>query len=289
MIRVTVPATSANCCVGFDSMGMALNWCGQFTFEKADCLEISGCPEAYQNEDNLVVQAFKKACDLLAKPLPCFRLHIDSTIPFARGLGSSATCIVAGIMACDAWFDHPFSKEKMLEIATEMEGHPDNVAPAIYGGTTVCFMDGEDIYMEQLPSSGWMGLAMVPDYPISTHEARKVLPSTLNYAECTRQVAHALVFSQALQKGQEEILCASCKDYLHEPYRKHLIQEYDAIHAFCMSKNMPMWISGSGSTMLAMTQDVNKITELKEFLIQFTNISNKEVEISIGGATVENE
>lgn len=289
MIRVKVPATSANCCIGFDCMGMALNWFGKFEFEKSEGLEISGCPKEYQNEENLVVQAFKKTCDRLHESLPLFHLHIDSTIPFARGLGSSATCIVAGIMACNAWFGNPLSKEEMLEIATEMEGHPDNVAPAIFGETTLCFMDAEGICMEQISSSGWYGLAMVPEYPISTHEARKVLPSSLKYFECCQQVAHALVFAEALRKGQEEILVRSCKDYLHEPYRKHLIQEYDAIHTYCESVQMPMWISGSGSTMLAMSRNSKKIEELKDFLIQFESISYKEVEISTGGAIVENE
>ena len=289
MIRVMVPATSANCCIGFDSMGMALNWFARFEFEKADKLKITGCPEQFCNDDNLVVLAFKKVCERLGKKMPSFHLHIDSQIPFARGLGSSATCIVAGIMAANAWFDQKLSLYEMFELATEMEGHPDNVAPAMYGNVTACFMDDDEICMQSMHCPDWHGLAMIPEYPVSTHEARKVLPETLDYKECCEQVAHAIVFVAALQQGNESLLVRSAKDFLHEPFRKKLIREYDEIHAYCMDCGVPMWISGSGSTMLAVSKNVKKIENLAEFLHSFSSISCRFVNISDKGAYVENE
>ena len=288
MIQVSVPATSANCCVGFDSMGMALNWCGTFCFEKADELQISGCPEEYQDENNLVVQAFKKACTYLHEELPAFHLHIDSEIPFARGMGSSATCVVAGIVAANAWFHDRMSKEEMLQLATEMEGHPDNVAPALFGGTTACFMQDGNIYMESIDAKDWYGLAMVPEYPVSTAEARKVLPKQMEYKEACKQVGYAIVFIQALQKGQEELLSKACVDFLHEPYRKKLIPDYEMIHSYCVQQEMPMWISGSGSTMLALSKSEDKIEKLHEYLKTLNTIQCRRVEISKKGAVVLN-
>lgn len=286
MIEVKVPATSANCCIGFDSLGLALNWYATFQFEKADAMEISGCPKEYQDENNLVVLAFKKACAYMKKECPLFHLHIDSTIPFARGLGSSATCIVGGILAANAWFDKPLSNDELLRLATEMEGHPDNVAPALFGGMSACFMDGDSIYMQSIESVDWKGVAMIPSYPISTHEARKVLPKQIEYEKACQQVGHALVFMQAFQKGQEELLSTCCVDYLHEPYRKQMIAEYDEICEFCKKYTMPMWISGSGSTMLALSQSDDKVNGLKMYLKEYKNIMYKEVEVSKKGAVV---
>ena len=151
MIIVHVPATSANCCVGFDSLGMALDWWATFRFEPSDVLKITGCPKEYADKNNLVVQAFQKTCQHLHQEMPNFHLDIDSDIPFSRGLGSSSTCVVAGILACDAWFEAHMNKMEILKIATEIEGHPDNVAPCIFGQAVTSFMDQLDPRMMIVP------------------------------------------------------------------------------------------------------------------------------------------
>lgn len=286
MFDVYVPATSANCCVGFDSLGMAVDWWSHFRFDKSDVLKISGCPEEYQGEDNLVVQAFYKTCDYLHQEYPVFSLVIDSDIPFARGLGSSSTCVVAGILACDAWFDANLTKEEVLEIATSMEGHPDNVAPAIFGQATACFMKDGKVHKVDMPCGDFVCLAMVPDYPVKTSDARKVLPSSLDYFDAVGQVGHALVFSRALQEGNEKLLCESCQDILHEPYRKQFIQEYDKIKEICMGLEIPMWISGSGSTMLALAKSNDKLHILAD-AIQDLRLDLRFVSIAKRGAFVQ--
>ena len=110
MISVCVPATSANCCVGFDCLGMAVDWWAHFTFEESDTLIVEGCPGKFKGQNNLVVQAFYTTCDYLHLGYPTFKLTIDTDVPFARGLGSSSTCVVAGILACDAWFKKGMDK-----------------------------------------------------------------------------------------------------------------------------------------------------------------------------------
>ncbi|MCF0261108.1 MAG: homoserine kinase [Erysipelotrichaceae bacterium] len=265
-ICVEVPATSANCCVGFDCLGMALDEIASFHFEKSDRLIITGCPEQFQNEDNLVVQAFRHACSAYGVDMPPFRLHIDSDIPFARGLGSSSTCIVAGLMGANLMMSLGMKKEQILILATEMEGHPDNAAPAILGQMCACFMKDGRIIHTQIDCSKFKALAIIPPYEVSTPMARKVLPSTLDFTEAVHQTGHALVFERAISTGNEELLFESCEDVLHEPYRKKLIPEYEHVSQICRMLETPFWISGSGSTMLVLSKHKAKLRKIQELL-----------------------
>lgn len=259
MIRVLVPATSANCCVGFDSMGLALDWMAEFTFDRAEGLQITGCPEEFCNEKNLVIEAFDLTAEKYGKKREGMKMHTSTDIPFARGLGSSSTCVAAGILAADAWFDLHLSDEQKLALATEIEGHPDNVAPALFGGVCVCMEAAGRIWCEKLETPAWKALAMVPDYEVSTPEARKVLPKELPFGDAVKQTGHALVFEKALEAGKEELLCASCQDVLHEPYRRRLIPEYEVLKKEADAADLPFWISGSGPTLLALSLQEEKL------------------------------
>lgn len=289
MICVKVPATSANCCVGFDTLGMALDWFATFYFEPNPEFVIEGCSDEFKNEDNLVIVGFKKTCDYMKVDMPTLKLKIDTDIPSSRGLGSSSTCIVAGIMAADAWFHGQLNKMEMLKIATEIEGHPDNVAPAIFGQACTSFMDDGDVRMMMIPCQNFKGLAMIPDYPIQTSEARKVLPQTIDYKDAVKQIGYALSFVQCLSSGNELIFPKTCHDFLHEPYRGKLIKEYAEIHDYCKSIDLAMWISGSGSTMLAMSLDEKKLDMLQEWIVKYSGMSYKKVSISTKGAYIEYE
>lgn len=288
MIKVRVPATTANCSIGFDCLGMALDWWSTFSFEASDTNRITGCDPAFQNEDNLVLQAFYSTCDYLKKEHPALHIDIDSTLPSSRGFGSSAMCIVAGIVGANTWFKNPLTMREMLEIATRFEGHPDNVAPALVGALSVSFMQEDHIYSTNISCANWHLLAMVPDEEVPTQQARKVLPKTLPFDYAKQQVAYALSFIQAIQNGDLDLLLASCHDFLHEPYRKKLISSYDKIYAFCQEKQIPMWISGSGSTMIGIHLDQKPLLELKEY-VEGLGIFCKEIQISQKGAYVVHE
>lgn len=290
MIEVFVPATSANCCVGFDCLGMAVDWWAHFSFEQSNTLKIEGCPDEFKGKDNLVVQAFYKTCDYLKEEHPNFKLIIDTDIPFARGLGSSSTCVVAGVLACDAWFKKGLNKMELLNIATSLEGHPDNVAPAIFGQATACFMEGNSVKMSLVPCGLYQCLAIVPRYEVKTADARKVLPKTLPFQDCVSQIGHALAFVQALQQENEMVLFHACKDLLHEPYRKKFILEYNRIKEYCDTKQLPMWISGSGSTMMAVSLEQNRLIELAGFLEEhFDALDYKFLTIAKKAAYVKHE
>ncbi|WP_183164328.1 homoserine kinase [Absicoccus porci] len=285
MIKVCVPATSANCCVGFDCMGIALDWWSTFTFDVAHTTWVSGCDPQFGTPDNLVLQAFYHTCEILDVKKPAVHLHIETDIPFSHGFGSSATCIVAGIMGANAWFHKNLTKNDVLKIATDIERHPDNVAPAIFGAATVSIMVDGIPHMTYIPTADWQILAIVPEETISTKAARKVLPSSISFDHAKQQVAHALVFEQALQTGDENALFLSCVDYLHEPYRKALIPEYEGIHTYCQAHALSMWISGSGSSMLVISKDKKKLDDLADTL----DVPWHHVQISQKGAYVEYE
>ena len=290
MINVHVPGTSANLCIGYDCLGMAVNIYNHFSFEKSDALKITGCPEEFQNEDNLVIVAFKRVCSYLNKEFPSFHLHIDSDIPVSSGLGSSASCLVAGIVGANAWFDAKLEKSVLVALATELEGHPDNVAPAILGQACVSVVKNEQAYSTMIPCANWYGLAIMTDYQINTKKARRVLPASISHKEAAMQVANALIFVQALQSGDEKMMVEVCQDFLHEPYRRPLIKEFDAIHSYCFDRNFPMWISGSGPTMMAISTNQDNIKGLKSWIEErYTYIDCKEVTIDQKGAYIEYE
>lgn len=267
---IEVPATSANCSVGFDCLGLALDWMGKFEFETDDIdidkIQVSGCPEEFCSEDNLVVQSIKDTCEYMGFSMPKFHLHIDSGVPFARGLGSSSCCVTAGILAAMKMAGYEADEDLLLEIASHIEGHPDNVAPALFGAMNACFQKDKKYIRSRFDIADFKALAVIPPYEVSTPKARKVLPKTLDFQDAVAQVGHALVFEKALEEGDEEKLFDCCKDVLHEPYRKKLIPDYDLVSDLCSKRQLPFWISGSGPTMLVLSKDPARLEELESVL-----------------------
>lgn len=263
MIIVEVPATSANCCLGFDSMGLAVDWLARFEFEPSKKLEVKGCADKYCNEDNLVVQTLWKVCDLFEKPRIPFSVNIQSDIPLARGLGSSSACVIAGILGAYGLFEKPLNYEQILQIATEIEGHPDNVAPALLGGLVSCFERDGKLYHTKAYLDGWKMMAIVPEYEIETREARKVLPETVGLHDAATQVGRAIVFYEALKERNLKNALAAGQDVFHEPYRSRLIREYETIQKLCEKNKALFWISGSGSTMLVLAKEQETLDTIR--------------------------
>lgn len=254
MIRVKVPATSANLGVGFDCMGLALDWQGVFTF----CFDgpefmISGCPKAYQNKDNLVYHAFARTLMALGKRVPVVQIHIDTPIPVARGLGSSASCIVAGVLGAVAYSGQKLPLQELLRLAMLLEHHPDNVAPALYGSLCASFMENGMPYTAQFAvHEKFRFVTIIPDYEVRTEDARRILPSDMSYADAIYQMGRCATLGKALESGDEEMVRHACIDRMQEPYRSRLIPEYDEVKRLCMDLGaLAFVISGSGSTMLA--------------------------------------
>lgn len=266
MIEVRVPATSANLGPGFDCMGLALNTYAYFRFSlQEQGLTITGCNTRWQTEENLVYQGFQKTLAYMGESVSGLCIEIDAAgVPEARGLGSSAVCIVAGAIAANAFFQNRLNKYEIFEICTAMEGHPDNVAPAIFGSLTVSFMEDDKPNMiRYLVNQDIRFCAIIPDYPTLTQEARAVLPSTLSYEDAIYNVGRCAALAKALEIGNPMIIKNACKDKMHQPYRKQLIKEYDEIQSLCDAQDaLALYISGSGSTMMAIMDHPAKTNAL---------------------------
>ncbi len=255
MIRVHVPATSANLGVGYDCLGLALAYEGIFSFSfPEEGITISGCPKEFQNKDNLVLQSFFTALEALGVEEPKgIHLDIQTPVPVARGLGSSASCIVAGVLAGAAYSGQTLSKEALLRICLLLEHHPDNVAPALYGNLCASFIDEEEpITAHFQVHERFRFVTIIPDYEVRTADARAILPDTMHYAEATYQMGRCSALCKALETGDGVLLRHACKDRMQEPYRKKLIKDYEDVRSMAYAHGAEtFFISGSGSTMIA--------------------------------------
>ena len=258
MIKITVPATSANLGIGYDTLGMAVSLYAHFTFDLADELVITGCPEEFQNEDNLVYQSFTQALGTWGvDPFP-IALDIQTEIPVARGLGSSSTCVVAGIMGAAALTRHTVTREELVAMATAIEGHPDNVAPALLGAAVCSFTPAGELprCLRYEVSDRLRFVTIIPPYEVHTSEARKVVPQEVPLSTAVWQMGRIAGLTRGLETGDTNLIAAANDDRLQEPYRRELIPDYDAIRRTCLEGGAKtLWISGSGSTLMAVTDD----------------------------------
>lgn len=269
MYKVKVPATSANLGCGFDTLGIALSVYNTFTFKMIDSgYQFIGVEEAFNNGDNLVYTSFLTTLDQLGEKVSGVQITFDCQIPMAGGLGSSSTCVVAGIYGAYALTGTPINKEDILAIATTIEGHPDNVAPAIYGGLTAsCVVNAKAISLPYEIDDRFQFLAMYPNFETLTHEARKVLPKVLPYEDATFNVSRIPLVLKAFETFNVEVLSQVNEDKLHEPYRRQLIHEYDEVRSICESyESVTFFISGSGSTLMNVMTDTKHMDAIQKRL-----------------------
>lgn len=267
-ITVRVPATTANIGPGFDSMGCALALYNYITCKvlPAGKLVITGCPEPYQNEENLAVQGYRAVLSRLGLPNEGLSLNIRAEIPVCRGLGSSAALIAGGAAAANLLHGSPLPPAELLEVTNEIEGHPDNLAPAIYGGLTASLVEDGKPRTVKLPLSPTLRwVAAIPDFELSTHLARAVLPKEVAFVDAVYNASHVAVLVGALGRGDRELIAMALRDRLHQPYREKLIPEYNKVKtaaeqcgaiAFC--------ISGAGPTLLALTDEASFAAQFAE-------------------------
>lgn len=266
MLKVKVEATSANVCVGFDVLGIALNLYNEFTFKEQEEFSFKGFLEEFsQKETNLVYESYKKVFDLRGeKPIPV-EIGFKGDIPVSRGLGSSSSLIVAGIFAANYFLKNKYTKEELFDIAAMLEGHPDNVAPAIYGGLVASYKKGDKYYPNLYAINKDLRFTVViPKNKVSTHDARGVLPKELPYSDIVWNMSRIINLPRAFSDGNITLLKDLFDDRLHEPYRKKLILEYENVKNVVDKYDCAFAISGSGSTMLIISKDLEFLDELKK-------------------------
>ena len=256
-VTIRVPATTANLGPGFDAFGCALNLYTDVTFEETDFgLEITGCDEEFTGPDNLAYVSYCAALATMSEELRGVKIHIESQIPICRGLGSSAALLVAGAMGANVLRGNKLSTQGLLNITNAMEGHPDNLAPAFYGGLTASMVDnGLPVTVSFPLHPDWEFLALVPDFNLSTALARSVLPKDVSRADAIYNISHGAMVLKALELGDEKLLRNAMQDRLHQNYRKSLIQDYDAIAALVRTTGAAFCLSGAGPTLLCITLD----------------------------------
>ena len=256
-VTVRVPATTANLGPGFDAFGCALSLYTDVTFEETESgLEITGCDEAYTGPDNLAYTSYCAVLASLSEEIRGVKIHIDAHIPIGRGLGSSAALLVAGAIGANVLRGNKLSTQGLLNITNAMEGHPDNLAPAFFGGLTASMVDnGLPVTVNFPLHPDWEFLALIPDFEISTNFARSVLPAQLPRADAVYNISHGAMVLKALELGDEKLLRNAMQDKLHQPYRKSLITDYDAIEALVRTTGAAFCVSGAGPTLLCITLD----------------------------------
>lgn len=260
--HVRIPATTANLGAGFDSLGMALTIYNDFYFtadSQVDTITVtvSGKGEGTLSGDfsrNLIGRAMQYAATAKHTALPSGgHLRAVNRIPLNRGLGSSSTAIVGGLLLGDAVTEGSLSTQELLDLATLMEGHPDNVAPAILGGLTVSIQENKRIFCQKLPfPEALQAVVVVPEAEVPTAAARKVLPKQVPHAAAAYNAGRVGFFLASLWAQQYDQLQYGMQDMLHVPYRLPLIPGgKEALQAALAAGAKGATISGSGSTLIA--------------------------------------
>lgn len=296
MIEIKVPASTANLGPGFDTLGAALNLYNSFFLEESgDSLVITGCPEEFTDENNLVYKSMKYTADKFHRMLPTgIKLHIDTHIPLSRGLGSSSTCIVAGIFGASELLELHLSREDILLIASEIEGHPDNVAPAILGGIVTAVSEGGRLYYDKIPLGKEIKfIALIPEFELSTALSRSVLPDTIKRADGIFNINRVSLLVTSLITGKLENLSVACEDRLHQPYRASLIPDYEAIVNKCWEFDASaVFLSGAGPTILVLVPQENNdfIKSINNYLMTLNNKwQSKELYIDFQGTQIKHQ
>ena len=258
MIKVQVPATSANMGPGFDTMGIALSMYNTLLVEETDkeiIVDIIGDKreQLVNPSRHLIADTIVKLFQLAGKEIKGLHLICDNIIPFARGLGSSSAAIVSGLFGGNALLGSPFSKDELLKIAVEMEGHPDNVVPAICGGFAVATVLPQGVrYMRCDIPDDIQAVVAIPDFKLSTVKARGVLPEEISLRDAVFNMSRtAMVVAGAMQKDFM-LWGEMMEDRLHQPYRFPLIPGAEAVIAGAKSAGaLSCVLSGAGPTMIA--------------------------------------
>lgn len=265
LCQLKIPATSANLGPGFDCLGMALNLYNELTlYSSKDDVQVlvegegAGQVDPY---DNLIIIAYREGFQALDREAPPVLMKALNRVPFSRGLGSSSAAIVAGLAACYVMSEGVLTLEQAIDIATRLDGHPDNILPALIGGVVVASMEASSVVYAKLQAPDQIRMiAVIPDYPLATKDARQALPEHYDKKDAVYNLGHMGLLMAALLKKDKVLLKAALHDRLHEPYRLPLMPGMEAVKEAALAAGaIAALVSGAGSTLLVLSEK-----ELKE-------------------------
>ena len=297
-MQVQVPATSANLGPGFDSFGLAFGMYDRYVAQILDegGLDIDvtgeGSDEVPRTDKNLLVKAINRGFDYLGGRPKGLAVRALNVIPHGRGLGSSASAIVGGLVLARSLVltgSDKMSDEALLNLASEMEGHPDNVAAALFGGATIAWQDlvkGKAVaHAVHLPVDPRIKvMAFIPASPLATSKARKMLPESISFADAQRNTTNASLMTQALTI-RPDLLFTATEDFLHQSYRQEAMPSSFALMTKLRAAGIAACISGAGPTVLALhTEGDDETTQLAR--AGGAKFEGKSLEIASRGATL---
>lgn len=287
-VLVKVPSTSANLGPGFDILGIAFNLFNKYLFEESLDNEVIGFDSKYDVSNNLVLFSYLEVFKYLKKEVIPVRITLlEENIPISRGLGSSASCIVAGILGADAILKSHLDNDALLEIATKIEGHPDNVAPSLFGGLIASYKTSNSVqYIKYEVSKELKFMLFVPDFELRTEESRKVLSNAITYDEYTYNASRLINLPYAFKIGDIALLKDLMDDKIHEPYRFKLILDSLEIRDLAHSLGYAFALSGAGPSLIAIGNDTSLIDKFKCFKTKAT-WKVLALDVSKSGASVE--
>ncbi len=258
-VTVRSPATTGNLGPGFDCLGMALDiWNFVQVEAGASAFEVcgEGRGELEAGPGNLVYDSFQMAFNEAGQTAPEVSIVCNNGVPIARGLGSSAAAVVAGLTAGNEFIGRAISRERLLQMASDLEGHPDNVAPALLGGCRVVVRDGGRLVTGAIPvPEGIRAVLFIPDVQMATEEARSVLPSRVSVEDAVYNIGRVGLLVGSLSSGDLSHLDTATQDRLHQPYRDRIFPAMKNVFRGAMDAGaLGVFLSGAGSSVLAITQ-----------------------------------
>ena len=284
-ITVTVPATTANIGVGFDCLGAALTMANEFEFTVVDNVKLKITVEGEEadrvgtNGNNLIYRSLLELYQRIGQTPPNLEIKIKLGVPLSRGLGSSATAIVGGLLGANSLAGNPLATEEIMNMAIEAEGHPDNVVPALLGN---CLLSVKDSNRWQICPIEWhqdiIPVVAIPDFELSTEAARRVLPAGYNRADAIFNISRMGLLVRALATNNSEWLKTALVDKIHQPYRERLITGYSEVReAAIESGAYGVVISGAGPTLLALTDTAHSDRVVESMRIAWANTGIKAI------------
>lgn len=261
MINIRIPATSANLGAGFDALGLALTYYNYVDMEEYDgiCIESADNTDIPKDESNMVYDSAKTLYDICGKSFKGLHIVQTNNIPMARGLGSSSACIIAGLAGANRLMGDPLTLDETVDLAAQIEGHPDNTAPALLGGIVTAVFDGKRVHwVKQEVYTTLKFVVAVPDQELKTEKARACLPKEVSHKDAVYNLSRAALFSASLLTGKYENLRTAVDDRLHQPYRIELIPHAKEVFDTAYSLGAyAAYISGAGSSLMMIVDDRN--------------------------------
>lgn len=264
MFCIRVPASTANLGPGFDALALALAIYNYMEVELLPAgtplaikVQGQGAGELPLNEDNLVFQSLKKAFQYKGQAVPALSIKLINNIPIARGLGSSAAAIVGGLLAAEQLMDVPLGREEILQMALELEGHPDNISAALLGGLVISCGSGDKTHYlkTKFPDSLELVVA-VPEFKLSTQASRDILPKTLSREQAVFNLSRTALLTAGFLTNDLSLLSVALEDKLHQPYRSSLVPGMPAVFAAAQKAGaLGVALSGAGPSVIAFAQD----------------------------------